>query len=76
MITTKNTICRGLVYPPVRILVTLRLLREVGYSRGKCEVVYRGGALINNRNKLSVYTRLVFVHAFSDLKRNARLAAL
>ena len=66
------------VFASVRVLVTLRLLREFEWSRGRWRGVSRGGALINNWNKLSVYTRrtVVCAHECSDLKRKARLTAL
>ena len=39
-------ICSGLVYPSVRVLVKMRLLREFGCSRGRCRGVFGGGTLI------------------------------
>ena len=49
------SICSGLVCPSVRVLVTVRLLREFRCARSRWRGVSRGGALINKWNKLSVY---------------------
>ena len=55
LINKCKRICRGLGCPSVRVLVTVRLLRECGYSWGRCGRLFRGGTLINNCNKLCVY---------------------
>ena len=69
-------ICRGLVYPSVRVLVPVRMLREFGYSRGKCGVVYRGGALINNRDKLSVNTTPWLYVCMQRFKKKCKVRGL
>ena len=69
-------ICRGLVCPSVRVLVTVRLLREFGWSRGRCGGIFRGGDLIKIWHKVSVYTALYVCACIQRFKKKREARCL
>ena len=75
LINKSIIICRGLVCPSVRVMVTVRLLREFSWASGRCGGYLEAGLWLNNWNKLSVYTtpcRLCVCMQRSRKKRKAR----